>query len=130
MNDKEAEAFSRDLLNRLENSTPEHLGEMFGPGGIVWHNSDYIDMTWEDDLTMLPGMRAAILNQKFNYVYSAGTTDGCVLMFVMTGTRITGEEMQMHNCCVVRMKDGKIQRIDEYVDPNAVAGMQAAGLQP
>ena len=120
MNDKEAEEFSKELLERLERSTPEHLGELFAPGGIVWHNHDRVDMTWEDDVVMLPEFRKQVQGQKYQYVYSAGTTDGFVLMFVMTGTRTNGEAMQMHNCCVVKMRDGKILRIDEYVDPNTV----------
>jgi ketosteroid isomerase-like protein len=32
-----------------------------------------------------------------------------------------GETMRMHACVLVRVRDGLIERIEEYLDPAAVA---------
>ena len=50
------------------------------------------------------------------------TPDGFVMQFVMRGiVTANGKPFEMQNCIVVSMIDGKVTRIDEYVDPTVAA---------
>jgi ketosteroid isomerase-like protein len=51
--------------------------------------------------------------------YLSATDAGFVLQFVTLGTvRSSGKRFEMHNCIVVTVDgDGRISRIEEYVDP-------------
>ncbi len=50
------------------------------------------------------------------------TPDGFVMQFALRGTVIAnGNAFEMQNCVVASMVDGKVTRIDEYVDPTVAA---------
>jgi ketosteroid isomerase-like protein len=126
MTEAQAEELARELLERLTNATPTHLGALFAPGGIVWHNHDRKDMDSQEDCDGIVGLREQVEGLSFQFVRSAGLPDGFLLRFIMSGTvRSNGRAMEGHNCLVAQVRDGRIVRIDEYVDPNLFSALGA-----
>jgi ketosteroid isomerase-like protein len=52
--------------------------------------------------------------------------DGWVQQHVVEGTLPNGVEVSMHACCLVTMRDGRISRIEEYLDPAQAAPIRSA----
>ena len=124
MTDDEALELSMELLKRLKDSSPAHLGALFAKGGIVWHNHDRIDLDAHVDCNMIAGLREQFDDLDFRYVESAGIPKGFLLRFVMSGKgRTDGRRMEGHNCLVAEMRRDLIWRIDEYVDPNLLGNI-------
>jgi ketosteroid isomerase-like protein len=110
------------LIASLEKADPDVLLPHLAPDAVVWHNHDRVEVDARENfaaVTMLHQMASGI---QVDVVRRAPLPDGFVLQFVLRGTVNTNKKpLEMHNCIVATCDDGKISRIDEYVDPNAGA---------
>jgi ketosteroid isomerase-like protein len=117
--DELAAAFGALLVTGEPASITEHLA----PGAVVWHNHDRIDVDAIDNMASVAVLGELVDDLSVEHRLLASTPDGFVLQFVTLGTvRSNGKPFEMHNCIVVtRGDDGRITRIDEYVDPTVGA---------
>ena len=110
----------------LEASDGELLRRHLAPGAVVWHNHDRAEVDAIANMAGIEMLGQLVNDLKVETRYCSPTDDGFVLQFVTHGSVASnGRPFEMHNCIVVTTSDGKIERIEEYVDPTV--GAQLSG---
>src|SRR4051794_39014833 len=110
------------LVDLLERGDPDALVERLAPGAVLWHNSDHRDMDAVAGVQAITGLHALVDDLRVDVVARAELPDGFVLRYVLRGeVKAAATPFAAHQCVVVRVVDGLITRIDEYVDPTMLA---------
>jgi hypothetical protein len=110
----------RDLCNLFfdayENRRVDILAEIYAPDIVIWHNVFGRDTTGEENLSKLPasylGQRRRTYNDRRINVFE----DGFVIQYQLNGVQHSGHKGALWICIVGRCRDGKLTRIDEYLD--------------
>jgi hypothetical protein len=114
------------FITAVEGNGTDGLVANLAPGAIVWHNYDRVEVDAVANMAAIDTFGKIVGDVKFTTIRIASISDGFVLQFVMRGTvTASGKPFEMHNVIIVATADGKIARIDEYVDPTVGAQLSA-----
>lgn len=98
---------------------------MFAPGGVIWHNYDDREVPADRASRVLTVLRDAMPDLDWEDVAVEATPSGFVWRAVVVGTA-AGGPVRAHTCMVVTVSsDGLIERLDEYLDPAAMAPLRS-----
>ena len=102
----------------LETGDTRALSGLCHDDVVVWHNSDRVEIDKETSSTRISVLTQIADNVTLETVRVIEAEIGFVEQIVIRGvTKTTGTPLELHNCLLVSVVDGKIKRIDEYVDP-------------
>ena len=62
---------------------------------------------------------------QYTQVRRSATADGFVQQHVLVATNRAGQRIEVPACIVIVIEDGKITRLDEYLDSASVAAIMA-----
>jgi ketosteroid isomerase-like protein len=115
-------ALAQRFFDAVEAGDIETAGSYYAPGVVIWHNFDNVEQTKEQNLAIL----AAIPRRLGDRVYADRRVEvfagGFVQQHVLHATRMfDGARLAMPAVIICRVKDGKIVRLDEYLDSAHVA---------
>jgi ketosteroid isomerase-like protein len=114
----EAEELADALAAGIDGRDADGFVAALAPGAIVWHNHDRQEVDAIENMASVAILGQMVEGLKSETLYLAPTAHGFVFQFVVRGTVTSnGKPFEMHNCIVATTADGKITRIDEYVDP-------------
>lgn len=119
------------LLDRIvaaaEAGDPSDLADIYADGAVIWHNHDDREQTVEQNARLLVKMGEWVDDRRYTERRVTAFEGGAVQQHVLRGTRrSTGEEVALHACVVIAVDDdGRITRLDEYID-----SAQAATFAP
>ncbi len=110
----------RELCNRFfdayENRRVDLLAEIYSPDCIVWHNVFGKETMGAENLAALPagyqGQRRRTYNDRIINTFDGGF----VIQYTLHGVQHSGHRGALWICIVGLCRDGKITRIDEYMD--------------
>ncbi len=120
------DALVDSFITALEGNGTDALAANLAPGAIVWHNHDRVEVDAIANMAGIGMLGKIVHDTKFETVRLAGIDDGFVLQFVLRGTvTSSGKPFEMQNVVIISTADGKITRIDEYVDPTVGAQLSA-----
>jgi ketosteroid isomerase-like protein len=108
------------LFAAIEAGDSDALGAMYADDVRVWHNTDHIEMTKEQNLASLDALAAVTVSRRFSDVRRHEIDGGFVQQHVMHldfGTH----QGELPACLVVMVEDGLVTRVDEYFDNSTVA---------
>jgi ketosteroid isomerase-like protein len=112
------DALVDSFITALEGNGTEALAANMAPGAVVWHNHDRLEVDAIANMAGIDILKKLVPDAKFETVRLAAIADGFVLQFVLGGTvAANGRPFEMQNAVIISTVDGKITRIDEYVDP-------------
>jgi ketosteroid isomerase-like protein len=94
---------------------------LYGPGCVVWHNNDGVEQAAEENLRVLEWVVRNVRDLRYDEVRRQGTPTGFVQQHVVRGTGPRGREIAIAACMVGRVENGRITRLDEYLDSAQVA---------
>jgi ketosteroid isomerase-like protein len=114
------------LLDRIiaaaEAGDPADLENVYWPDAVIWHNHDNKEQTVQQNMKVLAAMDRFVTDRTYadrrRFVFDGGIVQQHVLRGVR---RRDGEHVQLHACVVVSVRDGRIARLDEYIDSAEVA---------
>jgi ketosteroid isomerase-like protein len=89
---------------------------LYAPDVRVWHNFDDVTQTAEENLAVLQWVTSTIRGLRYEDVRRQATADGFVQQHVLRGTIGNGVAVEIPACIVVTVRDGRIARLDEYLD--------------
>lgn len=125
MNDREREM--NELADRffaaIDSYDVDTLREIYTPDVAVWHNHDRKEQLLELNLQVLGWLHRKVKNKRYEEVRRHVTPTGFVEQHVLRGTAPNGAELDVPACLVVTVTDGRISRIEEYVDSAHVAAL-------
>ncbi len=89
---------------------------MCAPGAMTWHNHDGLETPSTETGKGLAWVHRAVPDVTWRTVSIKTTDDGFVWQSTLTGTA-PGGPLNCHSCVVVSLEDdGRIRRIEEYLD--------------
>jgi ketosteroid isomerase-like protein len=99
---------------------------LYAPDVRVWHNVDNVAQTAEENLAVLRWVAATIRGLRYEEVRRQATPDGFVQQHVLRGTVGDGVAVEIPACLVATIRDGRITRLDEYLDSKHTKVLLAA----
>jgi ketosteroid isomerase-like protein len=123
-----------DLADRfvaaIEHGDLDAIRAAYAPDARIWHNTDPPGgdgQSVEDNLRVLGWMRRVLKNIRYEIVRREALPDGFLQQHVLHGTIVTdGAPFAMPAVIVCRVKDGRIARLEEYLDSAQAAPLAAA----
>ncbi|MCH2173875.1 hypothetical protein MK489_24105 [Myxococcota bacterium] len=118
MDGAEAQRIAEELNACIVSFDCERFEALLSPGALVWHNTDHQLMDAALSFRQSAELPHAIEEFEIRIERLIPTVSGYVQTFVMAGrVRETGRRFEASNCLIVECSDGRVTRIDEYIDP-------------
>jgi ketosteroid isomerase-like protein len=102
------------------------LRNIYAPDAVIWHNSDGVEQSVDDNLRVLRWVVTHIANLRYEDVRRHVTPAGFVQQHVLRGTAPNGQPFNIPACLVCTVKDGRITRLEEYLDSAHITPLLAA----
>jgi len=93
------------------------LGELYDEEIAIWHNHDRMTQSRAENLKFLGELFKLFKHLKYSEIERQITPTGYVQQHVLLGELNDGRVFALPCCHVVRIRNGKITRFDEYFDP-------------
>lgn len=100
------------------------VAALYHPDVVVWHNTDGMEQTAQDNLIILRWVTDNIAELRYEEVRRAETPAGFVQQHVMRGIAPNGTPIEVPACVVCTVENGKITRLDEYLDATHTAPLR------
>jgi ketosteroid isomerase-like protein len=108
---------ARTLESAVIEGDLEKVRRVYSPEALVWQNFNGAERGVEDVIRGIVRLHQCVDDLRYSDVVTQETTTGYVQQHVLEGTvRATGVSFSHPVCLIVRVRDGKIARIDEYGD--------------
>lgn len=117
----ETAALAKRFFDGLEQGNIGILREVYAPNVKIWHNTDGLEQTLEENETTLKGFIERISKRQYADRRVHTFPGGFVQQHRLKGTKKDGTTVELDAVIVCRVENGKITRLDEYFDSAAVA---------
>jgi ketosteroid isomerase-like protein len=121
MDDAATRAFAKRFFDAIEQGDVAAVRDSYTPDVGIWHNFDDKVQTREENVATLTAMVARIGDRSYDERQVEVFDGGFLQQHVLRGTRKDGSRVSLPACIICRMRDGKIARLDEYLDSAHVA---------
>lgn len=112
------------LFRAIERGDTAAVREIYAPDAVIWHNNDQAEETPERNLRVLGWVTKNVQNLRYEDVRRHATPTGFVQQHVLRGTAPNGTPLEVPACVVCEVRDGRITRLDEYLDSAHTAPLQ------
>ena len=123
-------ALASRFIAAIEAGDIDAVAAIYAPDARIWLNTNGIDFpgqTVAENLKVLAWMDRFLKDKRYEIVARSPTETGFVQQHVLRATiAATGEAYAMPVCMVCTLVDGRITRLDEYMDSAHVAPLTAA----
>jgi ketosteroid isomerase-like protein len=114
--DPETEALADRFVACIEAGDVDGVAACFGPGALIWHNNDSLEVPPEKVLRILAWLAANVTGLRYDVTRRRAIAGGYVQQHVLRGTAPNGSELAVEACLIVELVDGRISRLEEYLD--------------
>ena len=115
-NESDVLKFADRFIDAIERGDVAATKACYAPGAVVWHNFDNAEQSVDDNMKVLAWFARKLTDRHYRVVRREVLADGFLQQHVMEATLPDGRPFRMPACCVIRMKDGLITRLEEYLD--------------
>ena len=126
MSDQDMIELARRFVGAIERGDVDAVRDCYHPDAKVWHNNDGIEQSVDDNLRVLGWMARVLPERRYRVTRLAALPDGFVQQHVLEASLPGGGTWALDACVIVRVADGLIVRLDEYLDSGQVAQLTAA----
>lgn len=121
MDEAAIRALAQGFFDAIERGDIETVRDSYADDAVIWHNFDDAEQSKADNLETLKGMVGRLSDRHYDNRRVEVFDGGFVQQHVLRGTRKDGARLAMPGALIVQVRDGKISRIDEYLDSAHVA---------
>ncbi len=107
---------ARQLFAAVAAGDIDTVRELYAPDCTVWLNARGRAQTVEENTRALAWMTRMLRDIRYEDVRCQPTPEGFVQQHVLRGTTASGAPFEVPACMVGRVEDGKITRLEEYLD--------------
>jgi ketosteroid isomerase-like protein len=126
MSDQDMIEFAGRFLGAIERGDVDTVRALYHPDAKVWHNNDGIEQSVDDNLKVLGWMARTLATRHYRVIRLEALPDGFFQQHVLETTLPNGRTWDLDACVIVRVVDGLVVRLDEYLDSAKVAELTAA----
>jgi ketosteroid isomerase-like protein len=117
-------AIADRLFKSIEAGDLESVRGIYAPNARIWHNTDGLEQAVEQNLATLKWVIANIRDIHYTDVRRESTVTGFVQQHVLRGRLKSGREFNLPACILAAVENGRIVRIDEYLDSAKTAELR------
>ena len=121
MDEAAVRAFAKRFFDAIEQGDVEAVRDSYTPDVGIWHNFDDKVQSRDENVATLTAMVGRISDRSYDERRVEVFDGGFLQQHVLRGTRKDGSRVSLPACIVCRLRDGKIARLDEYLDSAHVA---------
>lgn len=121
MDEAATRAFVKRFFDAIEQGDVDTVASCYTDDVGIWHNFDDKVQSRDDNLATLRGMVGRISDRVYDNRQLEVFDGGFVQQHVLRGTRKDGSRVSLPAAIICRFRDGKIARLDEYLDSAHVA---------
>jgi ketosteroid isomerase-like protein len=108
--------FAERFVSAIQTGDVEAVRACYAPDAKLWHNTDDIEQTVDQNMAVLNWFIKTLPDRYYRVLYRAALKDGFVQQHILEATLPDGTKWKMYACVVVRIENGVIVRLDEYLD--------------
>jgi ketosteroid isomerase-like protein len=106
------------------------LERIYSPDARIWHNDDGAEQGVPDNLRVLRGLHRVVGDLRYEIVRRAEVDGGVFQQHVLHGRLPDGSAVAMPAAMYLQIADGRVRRIEEYLDSAHAAPIRAARTAP
>jgi ketosteroid isomerase-like protein len=115
------------FIRAVESGDLDAVKAAYAPDAVIWHNFDGVEQGPEDNLRILSWFARALPGRRYRIVRREALADGFFQQHIVEATLPDGTAWSMPACLVVKVSDGKITRLDEYLDSAHAQALRGLG---
>lgn len=108
------------FFSAVERGDLDAVKAIYAPDARIWHSHDLAEQSVEENLRVLAWMARNLPNRRYR-VHRRVTIPGGFLQQHTLEAMTSGGPFSMPACIVVEIRDGRIGRLEEYLDSARVA---------
>ena len=120
-------AFAKKFVGAIQSGDTDTVRACYHPDAKLWHNNDGIEQTVDQNMKVLDWFIRALPDRNYRVTRLEALPDGFMQQHVLEATLPDGTKWAMDACVVVKMENGVITRLDEYIDSAKSAQLRAHG---
>lgn len=114
-------ALANRFFGAVEAGDIATVGQIYAPDAKIWHNTDELEQSVEENLATLSGFVQRIPQRRYDERKVHVFPGGFVQQHRLRGVRADGRAVDLTACIICHVAGGRITRLDEYFDSAAVA---------
>ena len=115
-------AIAETFFRAIEAGDVAAIRAIYAPDAVIWHNNDQLEQTVEGNLRVLEWVARNLKNRHYRVKRRVAIPGGFLQQHVLEAETANGP-FAMPACIVVEIKDGRISRLDEYLDSGQTAAL-------
>ena len=117
--------FAERFVGAIQAGDVATVRACYAPDAKLWHNTDGIEQTVDENMKVLDWFIRTLPDRNYRVTRREPLPDGFLQQHVLEATLPDGTKWAMDACVVVKVENGLITRLDEYLD-----SAQGAKLRP
>ncbi len=119
--------FAERFVGAIQTGDTATVRACYAPDAKLWHNTDGIEQTVDQNMRVLDWFIRTLPDRNYRVVRREALKDGFLQQHVLEATLPDGTKWAMDACVVVRIENGLIARLDEYLDSAQGAALRNFG---
>jgi uncharacterized protein len=116
----DALSLAERFFSAIERGDIEAVKAMYAPDARIWHSHDLKEQSVEENLRVLGWMSRNLSSRRYIVHRRVAIPGGFLQQHTLEATT-RGGPFTMPACIVVEVRDGRIARLEEYLDSGRVA---------
>lgn len=117
-------AIAAELFAAIEAKAPERVAALYVDDIAVWHNFSNALQNKAENLAVLTRLTQTVAKIRYEIVERILLGDRVLQRHNLRCTKTNGEEVVIPACIFITVRDGRITRIDEYLDTGQSARLR------
>jgi ketosteroid isomerase-like protein len=114
--DTETLQLAERLMAALEACDVDTVRALYEPDAKIWHNFDRALQPLDEHLQSLQWMHRKLSDMRYDIVRREAIPDGFYQEHVLCGKLASGEDFSMPACAIIKVREGRIVALNEYLD--------------
>lgn len=120
-------AFAKRFVGAIQSGDTATVRACYHHDAKLWHNTDGIEQTVDQNMKVLDWFIRTLPDRNYRVTRLEALPDGFLQQHVLEATLPDGTKWAMDACVVVRIENGLISRLDEYLDSAQSGALRAHG---
>lgn len=108
-------ALANRFFHAIEKGDVEAIRAIYAPDARIWHNNDRLEQTVDENLRVLSWVAKNLTNRHYRVQRRVAIPGGFMQQHVLEA-ETAGGPFSMPACIVCEVRDGRITRLEEYLD--------------
>lgn len=115
------------FLDAIVAGDTDTVRAIYAPNCVIWHNNTGTTETVDENMRTLEAVPKVIRGFRYDDVVRRATADGFIEQHVVRGKAPSGDEIRIPAVLICTVVEGRITRLDEYLDSAHLAPLTGRG---